>query len=279
MTSHTSDDALLTLSDSGPIFHFSHANGYGPLTYQQFLNPFKASYQVIASQHRPLWQPTPEPQSIDSWEPFAEDIVASLATVAGPVTSVGHSMGSAALVMAAAKQPELFKRLVLIEPVLVPGSYFLMIKLFGERLANKSPIVSRTINRVDSWNNYDEAFAHFRPKAVFKRIGDKALWDYVNHGTYRDADNKIHLAYSKEWEARCYLLIHNIWKLLAELSLPVLIIRGANSGVLSESAIKKMQRLGPQHQFIQVPDTGHLIPFEQPQILADHISAWLDSQS
>lgn len=262
-----------------PILHFSHANGYAPLTYSRFLEPFQSSYKIIASNHRPLWTPTPDPEAIESWEQFGFDIVSSLSSIDCSVTSVGHSMGCAATVIAASQQPELFRRLVLVEPALVPPSYYFVLKLLGKHIAQRVPLVNRTLKRVDSWASPDEVFAHFRPKSIFKNISDDGLWDYVSHGTYADSDGRSRLVYSKEWEARCYILAHNIWPMLKALKMPVLIIRGENSNTFSAASFKRLQSLAPQYSYLEVKDAGHLLPFEHPERLARDISSWLASRS
>lgn len=267
------------IDSSAPIFHFSHANGYAPLAYSQFLKPYQDSHQVLASQHKPLWRPALDPEATKSWLSFSEDIEHSLKGLEKPVTSVGHSMGSAAITMAASQRPEHFKHLVLIEPVLVPTSYYVILRLFGKHVANRVPLVSRTLNRVDNWDSPEQCFAHFRPKSVFKNISDEGLWDYVNHCTFTDDEGRLRLVYSKEWEARCYLLVHNIWKMLAQLKIPVLIIRGGQSNTFTSASMKKLQKLAPQHSFLEIPGAGHLLPFEQPQRLAQEIAAWLSAQS
>jgi len=263
---------------SAPIFHFSHANGYAPRTYSQFLKFYQATHQVVASQHRPLWRPELDPEATKSWQSFSDDILLSLGTIDEPVTSVGHSMGSAVIAMAAAQRPKHFRHLVLIEPVLVPWSYYLLLRLFGKHVAHRVPLVSRTLNRVDSWDSAERCFAHFRPKGVFKKISDEGLWDYVNHGTFTDDEGRLRLVYSKEWEAHCYLLVHNVWKILAQIKLPVLIIRAADSNTFTAASMLKLQKLAPQHSYLEIPGAGHLLPFEKPQRLAQEISAWLAAQ-
>jgi pimeloyl-ACP methyl ester carboxylesterase len=128
------------IDKSAPILHFSHANGYAPRTYSQFLKFYQATHQVIASQHKPLWRPGLDPDATKSWQSFSDDILLSLGTIDEPVTSVGHSMGSAAIAMAAAQRPKHFRHLVLIEPVLVPSSYYLMLRLLGKHAANRVPL-------------------------------------------------------------------------------------------------------------------------------------------
>lgn len=266
------------IDSSAPIFHFSHANGYAPLTYSQFLSPYQTSHQVIASQHKPLWRPGLDPDATKSWLSFSDDILLSLGSIDEPVTSVGHSMGSAAITMAASQRPEHFKHLVLIEPVLVPTSYYVILRMFGKHVANRVPLVSRTLNRVDNWDSSEQCFAHFRPKSVFKKISDEGLWDYVNHGTFTDEEGRLRLVYSREWEARCYLLVYNIWKMLAQLQIPVLIIRGGESNTFTSDSMLKLRKMAPQHSFLEIPGAGHLLPFEQPDRLAEEIAEWLATQ-
>ncbi|HAI15415.1 MAG TPA: alpha/beta hydrolase, partial [Gammaproteobacteria bacterium] len=114
----------VNLGGEGPIFHFSHANGYPPLAYRALLQAFQADHEVIASLHRPIWDTPPEPSEMKSWRPLGEDLLLLLKQLGRPNISVGHSMGAAAIVMAAVKHPELFRSIVLIEPVIMSRRYF-----------------------------------------------------------------------------------------------------------------------------------------------------------
>ena len=98
------------LSNSGPIIHFSHANGYPPLAYRAMLSPFESSHKVIASLHRPLWPQFEEPNSLHSWKQLGEDVQSLLAEENRPVISIGHSMGSAAILMRRFKSRNTFER-------------------------------------------------------------------------------------------------------------------------------------------------------------------------
>ena len=82
----------------GAPMHFSHANGYPPLSYKALLQPFTKSYRVFASQHRPLWQPALDPESLSDWRVFGDDVVQLLQQLGTePVISIGHSMGAVAI--------------------------------------------------------------------------------------------------------------------------------------------------------------------------------------
>jgi pimeloyl-ACP methyl ester carboxylesterase len=67
-----------------------------------------------------------------------------------------------------------------------------------------------------------------------------------------------------------------VWQLFdACAGLPLALIRGANSDVLSAEAAAEMQRRRPDMLFVDVPDRGHTPFLDEPQSL-DAIRAWLD---
>lgn len=269
----------ISLGGQGPVLHFSHANGYPPLAYKAILDPLLDSHRVIASLHRPLWEPTPEPLDLESWQAFGDDLIRLLSGIGEPVVSVGHSMGAVAIIMAAAQRPELFSKLVLIEPVLIPTRYIILLRLFRRFARSSIPLVRKTLGRVDRWSSKPEAFEHFRAKSVFKDISDVVLWDYVQHGTVGTDDGGCQLSYSKEWEAHCYTLVHNIWHLLEKISMPVLAIRGANSNTLTHDTWMKWQKISPQHEYLEISEAGHLVPFERPAPIVLEIQNWLQPET
>jgi pimeloyl-ACP methyl ester carboxylesterase len=273
----TQVDSLIQLSESGPILHFSPANGYPSMAYRAMLEPFKESNMVVASVHRPLWQPEVKPESVASWEVFAEDIINAAEKFNSSMTSIGHSMGASALLIAASRRPELFRSLILIEPVLVPRAAVLMLRLFSGLFPNKIPLVGKTLARVDQWPSKKAAFDHFRPKYVFENIRDKELWDYVNHGVMERPDGSCKLVFSKAWEARCYTLVYDLWPIIAQVKVPVLVVRGKNSNTLSPSMWQKLEKLSPQFERKEIAGAGHLLPFEQPETMVSEIQNWLDN--
>ena len=267
----------IKFSNGGSAIHFSHANGYPPLCYRALLSPFEIDHTVIASEHRPLWDHSGEPDSLRSWEQLGDDVQGLLPEMGNSVISIGHSMGSAAVLMAAVKKPDYFHKIILIEPVLVPRFATLILQVLPSLARRAWPLARQTISRVDSWVNRDAVFAHFRPKRVFRRISDEVLWDYVNSGTVIDELGNSKLAYSKEWELQCYLKVYNCWELFKSLKVPSLIVRGAESNTLSRKAWTRLKKISPQSECIEIPNSGHLVPFEQPEILASKIIDWIDS--
>ena len=267
----------IKFSDGGSAIHFSHANGYPPLCYKALLSPFEIDHTVIASLHRPLWVQSGDRSSLSSWKQLGGDVQGLLHEVGNPVISIGHSMGSAAVLMAAVKKPDYFHKIILIEPVLVPRFASFILQALPSLARRAWPLVRQTSNRVDSWVDRDAAFSHFRPKRVFKRISDEVLWDYVNSGTVVDEFGNYKLAYSKEWELQCYLKVYNCWALFKSLKVPSLIIRGSESNTLSRKAWARLKKISPESEYIEIPYSGHLVPFERPEVLASKIIDWIES--
>lgn len=269
----------LELGGEGECLFFAHANGYPPLSYRSLLEPLTQSHQVIAGLHRPLWPEPDSPDSLRSWRVFGTDVESLLASREQAVFGIGHSMGTAALISAAARRPELFKGLILIEPVLVPASYCWSLRMFKPLVRRTLPLVRRTLVRQQEWSGRQQAFDHFRPKAVFKRIGDDALWDYVNYGLTERQNGRVGLAFSREWEAACYLNVQNVWPLLGKLKMPILAIRGERSNVLTRRSWQRWRDRSPQHRYEEIAGAGHLVPLERPHDILQRVSSWLADHS
>ena len=265
------------MGGQGSTLHFAAANGYPPGAYRAFLEPFAQHHEVVASLHRPLWESPPELESFTSWDVLGEDLCELVGELQHPVISVGHSMGSTAILLAAIQHPELFTSLVLIEPVLLPRRYLLGMRFFRRFRPEVIPLLKKTLTRVDRFSSRQEAFDHYRPKPVFRQISDAVLWDYVQHGIREIEPGVFALAYSREWEARCYTLVHNLWGLLPQLKVPTLAIRAQDSNTLAVSSWNKWRAMSSNVDFIEIEDAGHLVPFEKPDQLARTILEWIES--
>ena len=270
---------FLELGGKGESLFFAHANGYPPLSYRSLLEPLTQSHHVIAGLHRPLWTEPESPELLRSWRVFGKDVESLLASQGQAVFGMGHSMGTAALITAAVHRPELFKGLILIEPVLVPSSYCWSLRMFKPLVRRTLPLVRRTLVRQHEWSDRQQAFDHFRPKVVFKRISDEVLWDYVNHGLAERDNGRVGLAFSREWEAACYLNVQNIWPLLDKLKMPILAIRGERSNVLAQRSWQRWRDRSPQHQYEDIAGAGHLVPLERPHEIFQLVSSWLTDHS
>lgn len=264
----------LDFGGEGPLLHFAHANGYPPGSYRLFINELRPHYRVLAMQQRPLW-PHANPREMTDWQLFADDLIHFLDQQGlQQVIGVGHSMGAVATMFAALRRPELFRILVLIEPVFLPP-HVLQASAANPEAVALMPLVQNALHRRRHWASRQEAFNRFRRKEVFRRWTDEALWDYVNHAT-RPGENGYVLAYPREWEAQIYS--HpplTVWGDIPRLAHPTLAIRAAESDTIYPQPWQLWQQLQPGAKFVEVADAGHMVTMERPSHLAAIIHNYL----
>jgi pimeloyl-ACP methyl ester carboxylesterase len=70
----------------------------------------------------------------------------------------------------------------------------------------------------------------------------------------------------------------NLWPFVRELTLPVLIVRGEKSHVFAEEDARVFATALPDVQAVAIPDAGHLVPGDQPDLFSDAVRAWLESR-
>lgn len=260
---------------SGPLLHFAHSNGYPPGCFRQMLKPLTAEYHVVGIRLRPLW-PGSDPQEMESWDVIAADLRQFFEQQGyRQVIGVGHSLGAVATMMAAWQNPDLFHALVLIEPVFLPSQILKMIAVQPE-VAENMPLLPLTRRRRTHWPDPQSAYDHFRHKPVFKRWSDETVWDYVNYALHETDKGEVTLTYRREWEARFYEQPPlNVWEDIPKLIQPTLAIRGADSDTLFPQSWQLWQDLQPEAKFVEIPDAGHMVPMERPQLLASAIINYL----
>jgi pimeloyl-ACP methyl ester carboxylesterase len=66
--------------------------------------------------------------------------------------------------------------------------------------------------------------------------------------------------------------------LLAASRIPLVFVAAGDDRVIPVEAMQKMSDVVPLARFETVPRAGHLLPIEQPQVLAALLTAWLDTE-
>jgi pimeloyl-ACP methyl ester carboxylesterase len=268
------DIPFIEVGTGADVLHFAHANAYPPGTYRQLLAALGARYRVLAVEHRPMWDNSDPWKTLTSWRPVADDLIGFLdGQGLSKIVGVGHSLGAVATFYAALRRPDLFRKLVLIEPVFLPAHFTARMDSVDPR---DMPMVAGALRRSSRWENREALFERYRGKQVFARLSDESLWDFVNFGT-KEVAGEIALAYPPEWEARFYAMPpRDVWELLPQLNVPTLAIRAEASDTLYPPAWALWQKKQPSATFIELADVGHLLTHEEPQKLAAIILDWLD---
>jgi pimeloyl-ACP methyl ester carboxylesterase len=266
---------------AGQPLHFLHANGYPPACYEPLFALMRNQYRVFGMSLRPLW-PDSKPEELCDWNPLSDDLFRFLdEQQTGPVLGVGHSIGAIVTLRAALKQPDRFRALVLLDPVLFLPSFILAWNLarilgLGHRV---HPLIPSALKRRRHFDNLDVVFRGYRKRDVFRYFSDESLRAYIS-GIARPKDGGgFELAYSPEWEAHIYYTgvwrDMELWRNLPNLQVPTLIIRGAETDTFLERAGELVKRRQPNVQVVTVPQSTHLVPLERPAEVFEIMQSFL----
>lgn len=258
------------LGGEGDLIHLAHANGFHPMMYRDLMSTLTHRFSVKAKLFRPFW--SEDYQQLKSWKLLGDDLIKYFDQEGfRNVIGIGHSMGGIASVLAMAKRPDLFSKLILLEPVVIMPRYYLSRYLPKGIRQKMIPPAKIAIKRRDRWESKQAAFESLKSKRVFRDIPDRVFWDYINYGTKVHEDGGVTLSYSKEWEAQVYMNAANPWPALKSLKIPVLVVRGAKTNVITNESWNTMRSSLKSFTFKEIEDGGHLVPFEQKSDISELI--------
>ncbi|WP_281645328.1 alpha/beta hydrolase [Parendozoicomonas sp. Alg238-R29] len=261
-------------SSTRPV-HVYHANAYPFRTYGSFLD--KLDGDIFGLSHRGTWESAGLPDKSMHWHIYADDLICFLeGQNKGPVVGIGHSLGAVATTFAAAKRPDLFSALVLIDPVFITTTKWLTFRSLQKLSPKINPMAAIADRRPNFWNSRQEAVDFHQPKKAFSAFTPEAMSDFGDFGISERSDG-FGLAYPREWEAHNYRTVPYVWAALKSLTVPVMGIRGATSGVLVSDALRKWQKIKPEHQLIELEGAGHMVPQEAPQKCSEVINRFINA--
>lgn len=261
---------------------FAHANGYPPGAYTPLLSTLTPHFPVVTPLARPL-RPNSDWRELKDWSLLTDDLLDYLTQqTKPPIIGVGHSLGGVCLLSAALQKPELFKALVLIDPVIFRRRFLWLwetVKTLGvgDRL---HPLISGTLRRRRVFANTKEMFTRYRRAPVFSRVSDEGLRAYVESLARPREDGQVELSFSPEWEAAIYRNGPlNLWPRLHTLKVPTLIIYAAQSDTFTPPIAKRLQKDFPQIKLHRIEDSTHLVPLEKPAEVGRLIMDFLQTLS
>lgn len=258
---------------SGPLLHLAHANGFPPGAYRPLAEALTDAFHTVALPARPLW-PGSRPESTPSWHPLADDLTRAFDRLGWRgVVGVGHSMGGVITLWAAVRRPELFRAVVLIDPVILPPAWLWAVRaarLLG--LQRRFPLVQGALRRRRTWPSRQVCYERYRRTPFFANWPDESLWAYVEAGTRERGDGQVELVYPPEWEAQIFATTPtDVWRAVPRLQIPALVIRGERSDTFRPQSQARVERLLPHARFLVIPGAGHLVPMERPEPVASAI--------
>ncbi len=215
------------------------------------------------------------------WRQFGDDLAAiarhfDLQDLEG----VGHSMGGHAMVQAATSEADRFRRLLLIDPVILPPEWYGTSEIWPDEAVTQHP----TAKRRRHWQSAREMYERFEHRVPFDTWDHHVLRDYCEHGLEPDPEHGAYrLACHPEFEAAVYMAsrgnaaIHDCVK---SVQAPVLLIRAMEPPDLRSlmdfrysPTWKELAAAFPNGREIYLPDRTHFLPMESPELVAQWIEA------
>jgi pimeloyl-ACP methyl ester carboxylesterase len=251
-----------------PALHFCHANGFPAKSYGVLLDKLSQTFDVsyLDMHGHQLHYPV-----TDNWPHLVDELIDEISSLhQSPIIAVGHSMGGALIYMAARKQPELFKQIILLDPPLLDSLTAFVIGVAKRfNFIDRITPAGRTNGRQELFDDHDHAFEYFSNKSLFKQADPRCLQDYIHHGT-QVHEKGLKLKYAAHTEVAIYrTLPHKIPNHKQPLAVPATLVYGESSDVIRPALVKQMQtRVGMNVLKVK---GGHLFPFEFPEQTAHDI--------
>ncbi|HXW35286.1 MAG TPA: alpha/beta hydrolase [Acidimicrobiales bacterium] len=281
----STDEVTLALHEFGDdidrsktIVLVCHANGLCALAYEPFARSLGEELRPVAVDFRGHGSSTSRSELDFAWSGFAHDVEAVLDALAGEVATpdrftvhgVGHSMGGAALLLAAARRPDAFASLWMFEPIVPPP-------MRPMRQGASNPVADQAERRRTDFSSYEEAISNFASKPPLNELDPEALRGYVVGG-FAPTETGVTLRCRPEWEAAIFrnALSNGVWDVLQSVTVPVLVAAGRQGSEMHPASFAKatVEKL-PRAILENHEDLGHFGPLEDPRTMAGSVRDWI----
>lgn len=203
----------------GPSILLLHATGFHARCWDKVVAAFPEGTHVIAVDQ--LGHGRSAKPVITDWTMVAgatAELVESLGIKFA--ASAGHSMGGHCLVQVVDRLPDLFERLVLVDPVIM-----------GREVYQNPPDYSATnemvAKRRNSWTGPDAMVDRFQDRHPYKLWDPDVLRDYCEYGLLPDGEGSYVLACPPQTEASVYATSASVdpWPMIDRIKQSVTILR------------------------------------------------------
>jgi pimeloyl-ACP methyl ester carboxylesterase len=259
------------------VLLFSHATGFHGHVWEPMAALLSDRYQCLAIDHRGHGVSECPDGSTLAWSAMGDDIVAVLESdligAHRTVHGVGHSMGGAALALAAGRSPARLASLWLYEPVIAPPGAL-------APGSGSNPMADGAERRRASFDSYQDAEAHYASKPPLNQLHPDALHAYVMGGFAPQSDGSVRLRCLPATEARVFRGAGDsgVWNAFSTLELPMAIVTGRSESFGPSGFVPDILRIRPASVLVEHPELEHFGPLEDPTAMAGDLDSWVVPQ-
>lgn len=258
----------------GPIAVLVHANSTCATTLTELARPLARTHRVVAYDIRGHGRSS-VPADLDAyaWERFADDLTGVVRGLGDVDVVACHSFTGSCALVAGAKSPGLFRRLVLMDPVLLPAD--------PERAAALAKGTREKAPRTFP-GPIDEAVATLRRNRLFARCTEASVRHYVEDGMILGDDGTRTLRCSRDVEAAVYerrLGGERLVEAAGAGRIPILLLYAEERRVADLAAVERryaeqVVAASAGSTLQEVAGVGHFMPLEAPARTAELILGW-----
>lgn len=251
--------------------HFYGGNGFTVGTYAPLLKALATDFDISSLAMRGYWYDKPQSKRLTRAQDADMLIDFLEKTQDTPIVGIGHSQGATATAMAAAKRPDLFSQLYLIEPVTFTKAQALMYDLLPRALKLTREPFKSTLTKQARWPSIQVFYEHLRAQRAYRRISDEHLQVFARHSLVAQVDGSYTLMFAPEQELANYFGTPYIDAALKQLRCPYTLITGKPTLFINDKVRQQWQKFVPKTSLISLPNYGHLLPMEAPELCAQII--------
>jgi pimeloyl-ACP methyl ester carboxylesterase len=265
---------MYDMGGTGPNMLLSHANGFHGRCWKPVADNLIKRFHCYSFDHRGHGDTkTPKDWKV-AWAGYGADATACAKSINEPggIIGVGHSMGGATLLIAAIKNPGLFRGLLLYEPIVKPDD----VRMPANRPNNLAEGAAR---RKKSFKSFEDAIENYSNKMPMTHFTPEALEAYVRGGFSQADDGSVHLKCDPALESENFRNpeIPHLWKKLSELDIPVWVLSGHPEPFQPSGFAEAIADRLPQGNHIEYSDLDHFGPFVDPIRVARIIDTFADT--
>ncbi len=193
-------------------------------------------------------------QRIDDLEAFADAIELR------DSVAVAHSTGGVVAAMLSERRPDIFSKLMLLEPMVVVTEAF-------QRMVSQRAVRPRR-----TWGSRDEMYEYLKQHPMTGKWRDDVIRDVVAHEAFELPNGRLDMMWanaSMDWKERegDY---HDIRPTLRTLGKPIQFIV-SDSRADSFDDVAKIAEETADFSMLTIPDSGHNMYMDQPQLVAEAV--------